>query len=206
MTVKKSAELKKTWVKCAAASATVAQLIHETAVATLEHYATIGKGDTSLCAFAINSMWKTGANRRALIQWFEKHGRMKAGIDEASKGVKFNKKPNTDHTTIDLDRAAASPYYMDDDAMGRTDADLKVFSGPDEMLKLVRKQRSLEAGEGADKYDLAKSEYLPEELLDMIENYAQMLKGSKDTAPALFKGVHKATDGEAAAMKVAAVA
>lgn len=194
---KKSAELKKMWVTVAKASATIAQQIHEAAVFTLEHYATVGKGDTSLCSFAINSMWKTGANRRALIQWFEKHGFMKCETDAATGGVKFTKNKGKDHTKVDLDRANASPYFMDDDAMGRTEDDLKVWSGPDALMSVVRRQRNLEEGKLNDKYDTSKCELLPPDMLDAIENYAKLLKGTKETSKPVFSGTHKATTGEA---------
>jgi hypothetical protein len=187
--------LKKSWVSVAAASAKISERVHKLAVETLTHYATKGNGDTSLCSFAVNTMWKTGNNRRALIQWFEKHGKMKL-VQVDKDNVKFTKNKGFDHTTVDLDKADKSPYYMDDDAFGQTSEDVRVFDGPAKLRAIANNQKKIKAGEAKGEWDLEKSKFMPDEMVDALINWADMLEGKETTDKPVFKGTHVQTGSD----------
>jgi hypothetical protein len=124
------------WNKIAVAGEKLAKRVHRNAMATLVHFA--AHGDTSLMTQAIELLKGKGFHRRALIQWFEKHGKTTQQTDGT-----FQKKNRND--TIDTDKADTSPYYEDDDAMGKTGKDAKAFAFYGRLKSLLKQAGEMEA-------------------------------------------------------------
>jgi hypothetical protein len=162
--------------------------IHTLAVIILEHYKV--HGDTSLMAYLVNGMAKSGVHRRALIQWFQTYGRVQGVIQ--NNEMTFSKRKNADHTAIDIDRANTSPYYDDDSVDGRTNEDLKGFNVFGRMRAAIKKARELkgkadlkEAGYDADKTVLGDEELLAK-FEELIEIYGDLDKPQSKADKPLF--------------------
>lgn len=196
---KTTSVIKKEILAVASAALKINERVHRIACDALEHYMTEGKGygsgDTSMFAFMVNKLWKTGVHRRALIQWFEKHGGTKFVVENGQ--AKFLKKKGFDHTKVDLDKAQTSPFYADDELDGKTEKD-KVFDIVKRMKTLVAMNCQVQAGE-REGYDVSGGSYLnPQQIatlegwIDEWEHPAEEGNQSSETEKPVFKGTHGA--------------
>lgn len=204
---RKAKTIQTMWDNVFKASDKLAERIHKLAVETLNHYRE--HGDTSLMAYAINGLQKRGTNRRALIQWFTRHA--KVNLVVVDNQVKFVKREKVDHTKTDVDKAAASPFYEDDSADGRTGDDLKSFNLFGRVRSAIKKEKELKAQvdstmrtENVDQttalkklgYDPEKTTIVENDILDkmegFIESYGNLDKPQTkaDSQRTVFKGNH----------------
>lgn len=91
--------------------------VHNTAMECLKHVEQ--HGDSTPARDMVVAIQKTGLNTRALVQWFEKYGNLKATIGDDNKAV-FKK---VSKEKVDLQKAHEHPYYENDDPIGRTKVD-----------------------------------------------------------------------------------
>ena len=163
--------LRNAWIAVAQAVTKVSERVHILACDTLEHVKE--HGDLSLCSFAVNSLWKTGVHRRALIQWFQRHARCRATVVDGK--IVFVKKAKADLSTIDVEAARLDPFYVDDNVEGKTEEDAS-WDAFRALKSVVNKQRKIIRGEHK-RFTAEKSKLLPQELLEAIENYIGMYEG-----------------------------
>lgn len=168
----KSKTITKRWDQVFGQADKLRDRIHKLAVITLDHYRQ--HGDTSLMAYAINGMQKRGVHRRALIQWFQKYGRVQGVVTGTE--LKFQKRPKADHTTIDVDKATASPFYDDDSVTGQTGDDLKSFNLFGRIRSAVKKAREIRETEDlkAAGYDPEKTVLGDDDVLAKLEEFVEM--------------------------------
>lgn len=190
----KSKTITKMWDQVFGQADKLRDRIHKLAVVTLDHYRQ--HGDTSLMAYAVNGMQKRGVHRRALIQWFQKYGRVQGLVQ--GDVLKFQKRPKADHTTIDIDKANASPFYDDDSVTGQTGEDLKSFNLFGRIRSAVKKAREIR-----DADDLKAAGYDPEKtvlgdddvlakLEEFVETYGNLDKPLPKNDRTVFRGSHGA--------------
>ena len=182
------------WNKIAVAGEKLAMRVHRNAMATLLHYEAHDR-DTSLMTQAIELLKGKGFHRRALIQWFEKHGRVIQQTDGTFK-VKAGK------ANLDIDKADTSPYYEDDDAMGKTGKDAKSFAFYGRLKSLLKQAGEMEA-EYATTPDHFKTAPTVADAADraVLQGMIDRWEVSKDIGKpqpkadrALFSGNHGATE------------
>lgn len=192
----KAKTITKMWDQTFAQADKLRDRLHKLAVITLTHYRE--HGDTSLMSYAINGLQKRGVHRRALIQWFQRYGRVVMTVNGTE--VKFVKKDGADHTTIDVDKAAASPFYDDDSTDGRTGDDLKTFNVFGRIRSAVKKAREIQQADDlkAAGYDPDKTVVADEDILakfeELVEMYGNLDKPQTkaDQKSVIFKGAHAA--------------
>lgn len=179
---------------------------HKLLVVLLDHYRE--HGDTSLMAELVNELRGRGQHRRAVIQWLQKHGRVALVID--GDKVKFTKRKGSDNTTIDVDRANASPFYDDDSTDGQTGQDLKTWNFYGRLRSDVKKAREIRAivdgaddaskalkaaGYSPDKTPIPSDEEI-EKIEAFVEAYGNLDKPTPKNEQTLFKGSHGTTADE----------
>lgn len=158
--------INRNWDSLATAVGNLSLRAHRYAVDTLRHY--VETGDLSGFIYAVTVLKGRGLNRRALILWIEKHGRARLNVIDRKTGeITFTKKPKADHTTIDVDKADKSPFFLDDEADGKAGADTKVFSLIGRVKSAVKKSASI----GADNtgYDMSKTDLGSDDLISELE-------------------------------------
>lgn len=192
----KAKTITRMWDQAFAQADKLRDRLHKLAVITLTHYQE--HGDTSLMSYAVNGLQKRGVHRRALIQWFQKYGRVVLTINGTE--VKFVKKDGADHTTIDVDKANASPFYDDDTTDGRTGEDLKAFNVFGRIRSAVKKAREIQqAGDlKAAGYDPDKTVVADDDILSKFEELVKMYgnldkpQTKADRKAVVFSGAHAA--------------
>ena len=175
---KSAKAIREGWLSLAKAGLKLAERVHQHALTTLEHVKE--HGDLSLCSFAVNSLWKTGMHRRALIQWFERHGLCRMTIQNGQ--VVFVKKAKADLKNIDIEVAKLDPFYADDKVDGKTDEDTS-YDAFKAIRSVLKKQEKVVKGEHK-RYVAKDSKLLPVEIVDAINNYLDMYEGKEEKAPA----------------------
>lgn len=173
---------------------------HKLAVVILNHYRQ--HGDTSLMAELVNELRGRGQHRRALIQWFQKHGRVALTIN--GNDATFVKRKGADHTTIDVDKADSLPFYDDDSTDGQTGQDLKTWNFYGRLRSDVKKAREIRAivdgaddankalkaaGYNPDKTPIPSDEEI-EKIEAFVEAYGNLDKPTPKNEQTLFKGSH----------------
>jgi hypothetical protein len=191
--------IKTEWDRIATAYEKLATRTQRALNHTLEHY--VQHGDLSLFQYASDTLKGKGAHRRAMIQWVEKWARATMQQDGT-----FKKKAGADHTKIDLDKAAASNYYEDDKADGRTGKDTKAFNFYGRIKSLIKQagemdteyQSNPSAFKSAPVTPMAQDAKMLEEMLTRWEMIKDIDKPQPKADKALFTGNHPATEVKAA--------
>lgn len=179
--------------------------VHKLLVLTLEHYKGPGNGDLSLFDYAINGLHKRGVHRRAAIQWVQRHA--KATMTIVDGKVKFVKKDKADHTTVDVDKANASPFYDDEATDGRTGDDLKSFNLFGRIRSAIKKQKEIAEAIANNDGDMKKAGYDPEKtviydpeivakLEEFVEIYGKLDKPQPKLDRALFDRIQAVNEAE----------
>jgi len=112
-------------IKAVATSAkNLGQRVHGVAVDCLEHYQ--AHGDTSLCSELINSLKGSGIYRKALLEWFKKHGGMEVKKGNEA-GLIFVKRKDFNNATVKMAEAKADFFGKKDTDADATKPTLDVF-------------------------------------------------------------------------------
>jgi hypothetical protein len=108
---KKTATLKREWVKLLVATTKVADHAQNLLVEFGYHY--IQHGDTSLLGWAVETSWSTGFKRQAMMTWVKKH--LKVSMTEAGGGKVICEVNNRNRDIIDMAVAAGDLFYLNMD-------------------------------------------------------------------------------------------
>lgn len=141
-------------------------MLHATNVEALRRVQEFG--DYSSFIYGANTLAMTGIHRRAILLWMQKHGRCLLTVDTKTKTLGFAKKKGADLTTIDVDKADKSPFWMDEGLDGRTEADTKVFNTYGRLKSLVKKRDAV--AEDNTGYDMSKTDLGSDELMADIRS------------------------------------
>ena len=122
-------------------------------------------GNLSAFIYGANTLAKTGAARRAVIQWMENHGRCKM---EVLKGgdIHFTMKPKSKWSDIDVDKASKLPFYNDDGDDGSTKKD-KSFNLIGRVKSAIKKAGEINVDHTG--YDMSKVDTGSEDLVAQLE-------------------------------------
>ena len=108
--------------------------IHVLAMECLKHIAV--HGDSTPAVNVCLTLKDNGLHIRALVQWFEKYGKVQAKVT-GDKTVMVSKVKG-EKRSYDLEEANNNPFYLNQDAVGRTKED-KTFDLHKYLTQVVRK-------------------------------------------------------------------